>query len=77
MWAGFIFAAIDAAPQLLMRLTPPAYAVKESNNGDTLTATFDSMHNLRPARAWTEKRCSPVISTISFGCLLMADLNHL
>jgi hypothetical protein len=55
-----------------------AVAVKESDNGQTLTVTFDSTHNPRPsARARTEKKYSQVISTMSFGCLRMVDLDQL
>ena len=65
---------ISTKPQPYMRTV----AVKESDNGDTLTVTFDSMHNPRPsARARTDKKYSHVISTMSFGCLRMVDLDKL
>ena len=65
---------IGTKPQHYMR----AIAVKESDNGQTLTVTFDSTHNPRPsARARTEKKYSQVISTMSFGCLRMVDLDQL
>ena len=56
-----------------------AVAVKESDRGRTLTVAFDSTRNPRPsARATrTEKKYSQVISTMSFGCLRMVDLDQL
>jgi hypothetical protein len=61
-------------PQPYMR----AVSIKESDNGQTLTVTFDSTHNPRPsARARNEKKYSQVISTMSFGCLRLVDLDQL
>ena len=52
--------------------------VKDSDDGETSTVTFDSTHNPRPsARARIEKKYSHVVSTMSFGCLRMVDLDHL
>ncbi|KAJ3505377.1 hypothetical protein NLJ89_g7452 [Agrocybe chaxingu] len=65
---------ISTKPQHFMRVT----AIKESDNGQTLTVSFDSTHNPRPsAQGRTEKKYSQVISTMSFGCLRMVDLEHL
>lgn len=62
---------ISTKPQLYMRTV----AVKESDNGDTLTVTFDSTQNPCPfARARTDKNYSHVIS---IGCLRMVDLDEL
>jgi monoamine oxidase len=66
---------IKTKPQHYMQ----AIAVKESDEGKTLTVAFDSTRNPRPsARATrTEKKYSQVISTMSFGCLRMVDLDKL
>ena len=65
---------ITTKPQHYMRTV----AVKDSADGETLTVTFDSTHNPHPsARARTEKKYSHVISTMSFGCLRMVDLDQL
>jgi len=65
---------ITTKPQHYMRTV----AVKDSANGETLTVTFDSTHNPCPsAHARTEKKYSHVISTMSFGCLRMVDLDQL
>jgi monoamine oxidase len=65
---------IGTKPQHHMK----AVAVKETDDGKTLTVMFDSMRNPRPsARGRTEKKYSQVISTMSFGCLRMVDLDQL
>ncbi|KAF8651478.1 hypothetical protein AX16_004776 [Volvariella volvacea WC 439] len=65
---------ITTKPRYYMRVT----AIKESDDGDTLTVTFDSSHSPRPApHTKIEKKYSHVISTTSLGCLRMVDLGQL
>jgi monoamine oxidase len=55
-----------------------AVAVRETDDGASLTVTFDHGHNPRPASATrTEKKYSNVISTMSLGCLRMVDLDQI
>ena len=65
---------ISTKPQHYMRTV----AVKESENGDTLKRSRSTPHTtpaLLLVRA--EKKYSHVISTMSFECLCMVDLDHL
>lgn len=52
-----------------------AVAIKETDGGRSITVTFDGGRNPRPSLSGTsEKKYSNVISTMSFGCLRMVDL---
>lgn len=53
-----------------------AVAIRETDNDLSLTVTFDQRRNPRPqALNLVEKKYSNVISTMSFGCLRMVDLD--
>lgn len=65
---------LTTKPELYMR----AVQIKESDNGDSITVKFDSGRNPRPsAQGKVEKKYSNVISTMSFACLRMVDLDGL
>lgn len=55
-----------------------AVAIRETDNDLSLTVTFDQRRNPRPqASNLVEKKYSNVISTMSFGCLRMVDLDKM
>ncbi|KAF8636268.1 hypothetical protein AX16_011038 [Volvariella volvacea WC 439] len=64
---------ISTQPQHYMRVT----AIKETDNGQSLTVTFDSSHSPRPYHSKIRKKYSQVISTMSLACLRMVDLDEL
>ncbi|KAF8636250.1 hypothetical protein AX16_011020 [Volvariella volvacea WC 439] len=65
---------IKTQPQHYMRVT----SIKETDNGESLTVTFDSSHSPRPSLTGrVSKKYSQVISTMSLACLRMVDLDEL
>lgn len=65
---------ISVKPQLYMR----AVDIREADGGASIEVEFDSRANPRPsAQGRTKKKFSNVISTMSFACLRMVNLDHL
>jgi monoamine oxidase len=55
-----------------------AVAIRETDNSLSITVAFDQGRNPRPQTSTrVEKKYSNVISTMSFGCLRMIDLDEL
>ncbi|KAH6906827.1 L-amino acid oxidase [Coprinopsis sp. MPI-PUGE-AT-0042] len=65
---------LTTKPQLYMRATD----IHEADGGASIEVEFDSRANPRPfAQGRTKKKFSNVISTMSFACLRMVNLDHL
>lgn len=54
-----------------------ATVIEESDDGNSITVTFDGRRNPNPnAQTVTKRKYSNVISTMTFGCLRMVDLKN-